>query len=242
MAGADLGGSWDRVVDLLLWLPLIVNVSRRAFHGSCTLGESRPLPYQGPGGGCHLGELVPTVIGLVGVVIGVLVGAWRQSRLEQGNWLRDDLRLWQRDRRESYLKLVHADDELYRCVIRDLPDPPPGQPVTDARTAGPGEVIPPLATDERAELLQAFDRLWRAKREIELHHLTDDALLVATNRLTLKDAELVSLTLFDLARRPEDAQETTVQIQDALKERRDLIDKFIQEARTALNVPRNRSA
>jgi hypothetical protein len=187
-------------------------------------------------------QLVPTVVGLVGVVIGVLVGAWRQSRLEQGNWLRDDLRRWQRDRRESYLKLVQADDELYRCVIRDLPDPPPGQTVTDSRIVGLDEVIPPLATDERAELLQAFDRLWRAKREIELHHLTDDALLVATNRLTLKDAELVSLTLFDLTRRPEDAQEITIQIRDVLKARRDLIDRFMQEARLALNVPRNRNA
>ncbi|WP_436761895.1 hypothetical protein [Streptosporangium sp. V21-05] len=187
-------------------------------------------------------QLVPTVVGLVGVVIGVLVGAWRESRLQQGNWLRDDLRRWQRDRRGSYLRLVQADDELYRCVIRDLPDPPPGQPVTDSRSAGLDEVIPPLATNERTELLRAFDRLWRAKREIELHHLTDDALLVATNRLTLKDAELVSLTLFDLTHRPEDAQEITTQIRDALKVRRDLIDQFVQEARTALNVPRDRNA
>ncbi|MEU4225197.1 hypothetical protein AB0F17_12935 [Nonomuraea sp. NPDC026600] len=186
-------------------------------------------------------QLVPAVVGLVGVVIGVLVGAWRQSLLQQGNWLRDDLRRWQRDRRASYLKLVQADDELYRCVIRDLRDPPPGQAVT-SRTVGLDEVIPPLATDERAGLLQAFDRLWRAKREIELHHLTDDALLAATNRLTLKDAELVSLMLFDLTRHPEEAQEITIQIRDALKARRDLIDQFIQEARMALNVPRNRNA
>ncbi|WP_433517210.1 hypothetical protein ACQP2T_17645 [Nonomuraea sp. CA-143628] len=187
-------------------------------------------------------QLVPAVVGLVGIVVGVLVGAWRQSLLQQGNWLRDDLRRWQQDRRESYLKLVHADDELYRCVIRDSPDPPPGQIVADSRTAGLDEEILPFAADERAELLQAFDRLWRAKREIELHHLTDDALLVATNRLTLKDAELVNLTLYDLTRHSEDTQEITVQIRDALKTRRDLIDQFMQEARMALNVPRNRNA
>ncbi len=186
-------------------------------------------------------QLVPTIVGLAGVVIGVLVGAWRQSLLQQGNWLRDDLRRWQQDRRESYLKLVQADDELYRCVIRELPDPPPGQVVTDSGTAGLDDVIPPLAADERAELIQAFDRLWRAKREIELLHLTDDALLLATNRLTLKDAELVSLMLFDLAHCPEDAQGVTRKIRAALKTRRDLIDQFMQEARTVLNVPRNRS-
>ncbi|MFI9552790.1 hypothetical protein [Nonomuraea endophytica] len=186
-------------------------------------------------------QAVPAVVGLIGVVIGVLVGAWRQSLLQQGNWLRDDLRRWQRDRRKSYLKLVRADDQLYRCVIRDLRDPPPGQAVTDSGIVDLDEVIPPLATDERTELLQTFDRLWRARREIELLHLTDDALLVATNSLTLKDAELVSLTLFDLTHRPEDAHEISIQIRSALKVRRDLIDQFIQEARMALNVPPNRS-
>ncbi|MEU7741942.1 hypothetical protein [Nonomuraea sp. NPDC049158] len=187
-------------------------------------------------------QAVPAVVGLVGVVVGVLVGAWRQSLLQQGNWLRDDLRRWQQDRRKSYLKLVHADDELYRCVIRDLRDPPPGQPVTDSGIVDPDEAIPPLATNERAKLIQTFDRVWRARREIELLHLTDDALLVATNRLTLKDAELVSLMLFDLTHRPEDTLGITVQIRGALKVRRDLIDQFMQEARMALNLPRNRSA
>ncbi|MFI6299421.1 hypothetical protein ACIBEJ_48060 [Nonomuraea sp. NPDC050790] len=187
-------------------------------------------------------QMVPAVVGLVGVVIGVLVGAWRQSLLQQGNWLRDDLRRWQQERRRSYLKLVHADDELYRCVIRELRDPPPGQLVTDSGMMDLGEVIPPLAKNERTRLLQAFDRVWRAKREIELLHLTDDALLLATDGLTFKDAELVSLMLFDLTHRPEDARETTQLIRDALKARRDLIDQFMREARTALNVPPNRTA
>lgn len=136
-------------------------------------------------------QLVPAVVGLAGVVLGALVGAWRQSLLQRSNWLRDDLRRWQQDRRESYLKLVQADDELYRCVIRDLRDPPPGRTVADDQILGSDEVVLPLSTDERAELLKAFDRLWRAKREIELHHLTDDALLAAANRLALKHAELI---------------------------------------------------
>ncbi|UBU08400.1 hypothetical protein [Nonomuraea gerenzanensis] len=187
-------------------------------------------------------QAVPAVVGVVGVVVGVLVGAWRQSLLQQGNWLRDDLRRWQQDRRKSYFRLVQADDKLYRCVIRDLRDPPPGQTVTVTGAVDPDEVIPPLAASERGELLRAFDCLWRARREIELLHLTDDALVAATNRLTLKDAELVSLTLFDLTRRPEEAQEITMLIRDALRVRRDLIDQFMQEARTALNVPGNRNA
>ncbi|NRQ30710.1 hypothetical protein HII36_02510 [Nonomuraea sp. NN258] len=236
-----LGGSGVAPLPLLLLqLPLIVDVSQ-GFHKSRALAEPQLPPNEGPGGDRHLMQVLPAVVGLVGVVVGVLVGAWRQSLLQQGNWLRDDLRRWQQDRRRSYLKLVQADDELYRCVIRDLRDPPPGQTVTNSGMMDLNEAIPPLTKHERIELLRTFDRLWRAKREIELLHLTDDALLVATNKLTLKDAELVSLMLFDLTNHPENAQKTTIQIRGALKVRRDLIDQFMQEARTALNVPRNRS-
>jgi hypothetical protein len=182
-------------------------------------------------------QLWPAVIGLAGIFIGILTSAWRQTALQRDIWLREDLRRWQQDRRESYLRLVYADDELYRCLIRDLRDPPPGRAVDDPKILGLEGVLPPPSAEQRLELLNTFDRLWRAKREIELFHLIDDELLASANRLALTDAELVGLVAYDLHHEPERAVSITTKAWEVLQGRRQAINDFIQKARVTLDVP-----
>lgn len=182
-------------------------------------------------------QFLPALVGLAGVVLGVLASAWRQAALERAVSQREDLRRWRQDRREAYLRFIYADDELYRGLVRDLRDPPPGRVVNDPGRLGSGGLISPLSAEQRLELLGTFDRLWRAKREIELFHLVDDELLASAVKLALVDAELVGLIAYDLEREPEAAESVTAAAVSALAERQRAINGFMQKARSALNVP-----
>jgi hypothetical protein len=183
-------------------------------------------------------QILPALIGLVGVILGALLGSWRQAATQRSALAQEELRRWQQDRRSAYMKLVQADDELYRCLIRDLRDPPPGRTVADPDTLASGNIaLDPLTPEERTALLAGFDQLWRAKREVELHHLVDDALLAAADALAITDAELVGLVLFDLTRQPDRAIEITASVGEALLRRRQIIEDFMSQARVALNVP-----
>jgi hypothetical protein len=181
-------------------------------------------------------QLWLALIGLLGALLGVLVGSWRQAILQRTLSQREDLRRWQQERRESYLRFVYADDELYRGIIRDLRDVPPGNSTDDPEILGaPGVVLPPLSSEQRLEVLNIFDRVWRAKREIELFHLVDDDLLASVEKLISVDSELVSLMIFDMSRKP--AETITARVWELFQERRDRTADFMHTARMVLDVP-----
>lgn len=183
-----------------------------------------------------MNQLWLALIGLFGALIGVLVGAWRQAILQRTLSQREDLRRWQQERRESYLRFVYADDELYRGLIRDLRDVPPGRSTDDPAILGaPGVVLLPLSSEQRLEVLDIFDRVWRAKREIELFHLVDDNLLASAEKLISVDSELVGLMLFDVSRKP--AETISARAWELFQERRLRIADFMHNARVALDVP-----
>ena len=92
-----------------------------------------------------------------------------------------------------------------------------------------------MSPEQRLEVLGAFDRLWRAKREIELFHLADDALLSAAEKLSLVDSELAGLILFDATRKS--AKDVTTRTHELLQERRVRISDFMHNARWTLGVP-----
>jgi hypothetical protein len=183
-------------------------------------------------------QLLVALIGLFGALLGVLIGAWRQAILQSTLSQHEDLRRWQQERRESYLRFVVADDELYRGLIRDLRDLPPGRSTNDPKVLGlSGVLLPPLSSEQRLEVIQIFDSVWRAKREIELFHLKDDNLLASAERLALVDAELVGLVVFELSREPDRAEAITARSWELFQERRRSIDAFMHNARQALDVP-----
>jgi hypothetical protein len=187
-------------------------------------------------------DLLAALIGSTGVLIGVFAGAWRQAILQRNISQNEDLRRWQQERRESYLRFIVADDELYRGLVRDLRDPPPGRLAQDSTVLGLRGTLLPLSAEDRMEVMARFDRLWRAMREIELFHLVDDELLEATEKLARLDAELVGLVLFEFDQDPGPTASTTATVSELLKKRHDGIDDFIQKARVALNVPPGRLA
>lgn len=182
-------------------------------------------------------QFLPAMIGLAGVILGILASAWRQAALERTVSQREDLRRWRQDRREAYLRFIYAEDELYRGLLRDLQDPLPGGIVDDSDRLGSGAIIPTLSSEQRLELLNTFDRMWRAKREIELFHLVDDELLASAKKLAFLGSELVVLIAYDLEREPGRAESITAMAVVALRERQRAINDFMQKARSALNVP-----
>ena len=123
-------------------------------------------------------QLLAALIGLFGALVGILIGAWRQAELQRSESRYEDLRRWQQERREAYLQIIVADDELYRGLVRDIRDPPPGRATDDPVVLGfAGVLLPPLSSEQRLDVLNIFDRVWRAKRTIELFHLVNDDLL-----------------------------------------------------------------
>jgi hypothetical protein len=127
------------------------------------------------------------------------------------------------------LRFIVADDELYRGLVRDVRDPPPGRLVKGSAILGLGGSLSPPSPEERVELQNRFDRLWRAMREIELFHLVDDELLEATERLALVDAELVGLVLFEFNQDPARVTSITATASELLKKRHGAIDDFYTE-------------
>jgi hypothetical protein len=183
-----------------------------------------------------MNQLLVAVIGLSGGLLGVLFGAWRQAILQRTISQTEDLRRWRQERRESYLRFVFADDDLYRGIIRDLRDMPPGRSTDDPKILGAADfLLPPLSREQRLEVLSIFDRVWRAKREIELFHLVDDELLASAEKLMLVDSEIVGLMLFDVDRMTTEA--VTARAVDLFQERRLRIADFMSNARTTLDVP-----
>jgi hypothetical protein len=183
-------------------------------------------------------QLLIALIGLFGALLGILIGAWRQAALQRSLSQYEDLRRWQQERREVYLRLVVVDDELYRALIRDIRDLPPGRSTDDPNTLGlSGVLLPPLASQQRLDVLNIFDHVWRAKRAIELFHLVDDDLLASVEKLVAVDAELVGLMVFDLNRDPDGVENITARAWELLQERRLRINEFMQHARIALDVP-----
>jgi hypothetical protein len=150
----------------------------------------------------------------------------------------EDLRRWLEERGVSYFRFVFAVVELYRGVLRDVRDLPPGRSADDPTTLGlHGVSLPPLSFEQRLDVLSVFDRVWRAKREIELFHLVDDDLLASAEQLVSVDAELVGLVVFDLNREPNRAEAITAIAWKLLQERRLKINQFMHSARIALDVP-----
>jgi hypothetical protein len=182
-------------------------------------------------------QLPIAIIGLFGALLGVLIGAWRQEVLQRSISKDEDIRRWQQERREAYLRLVAADDELYRGLVRDMPDLLPGRSSDDSTFLGASGVLLPLSPEQRLDVLNLFDHAWRAKRSIELFHLVDDELLSAAERLMAVDGELVSLIVFDLSWHPENSDDITVKVSKLLQERHLRIDQYMKHARVALNVP-----
>lgn len=182
-------------------------------------------------------QLWTAVIGLGGVVVGALVGALGQAALQRRAWQRDELRRWQQDRRGAYLRLVDADDALYRALVREARDPVPGRGVLDPDRLGDGGAITRLTPEERTAALGALDAVWRAKREIELIHLSDDELLAAAERLAMVGADLAGLAVYDLDRRSGDRADVDARLWEGLQSRQRAIRAFMQQARVALAVP-----
>lgn len=183
-------------------------------------------------------QLLLGLIGIAGALLGVLIGARRQEILQRTLSQYEDLRRWQQERRASYLRFVYADDELYRGLIRDLRDLPSGVSSDDPNLLGlSGVLLAPMTSEQRLDALGVFDRVWRAKREIELFHLVDDDLLAAAESLMSVDAELVGLVVYDLNREPGRAETITAKAWELFKERKLKIGEFMQNARIALDVP-----
>ncbi|WP_203790021.1 hypothetical protein [Paractinoplanes rishiriensis] len=184
-----------------------------------------------------MNSVTPAIVAGLTALLGVLIGSWRQAGLQRSLVRAELIRSWQDERRTSYLNLLVADDEFYRSIVRGLRDDHPEWTFGDPSKVGEDQLFPPPNSEERREIISRFDKVWHAGRAVELYHLIDDDLLASAKSLLLADAELISLTVFDLTRYPDEALDISLRVATALQKRRSAINHFMHVARLALNVP-----